>query len=84
MKKKSRFPLGWDEKRVRKVMDHYENQTDEEAVAEDEAALADCTLIAVPKNLVSEVCALLDREAKKGGKSGRATVAKSKRTPSRG
>ena len=32
------FPPGWDEKRVRKVLAHYEKQTEEEAVAEDEAA----------------------------------------------
>lgn len=33
---KNRFPPGWDEARVRLVLEHYENQTDEEAVAEDE------------------------------------------------
>ena len=32
------FPAGWDEERVRRVLAHYENQTEEEAVAEDEAA----------------------------------------------
>lgn len=32
----NRLPLGWDEERVRRVLEHYENQTDEEAVAEDE------------------------------------------------
>jgi hypothetical protein len=32
------FPPGWDEHRVRKVIEHYETQTEEEAVAEDEAA----------------------------------------------
>ena len=38
MSDKNRFPDGWDEARVRRVLDHYEGQTDEEAVAEDEAA----------------------------------------------
>jgi hypothetical protein len=33
-----RFPPGWDEERVRKVLAHYEEQTEEEATAEDEAA----------------------------------------------
>lgn len=33
---KNRFPEGWDEERVRRVLEHYESQTDEEAVAEDE------------------------------------------------
>jgi hypothetical protein len=32
------FPAGWDEERVRRVLEHYENQTDDEALAEDEAA----------------------------------------------
>ena len=45
---KNRFPPGWDERRVRDVLEHYENQTEEEAVAEDEAAFADSTMMAVP------------------------------------
>ena len=32
------FPSGWDEERVRRVLAHYETQTEEEAVAEDERA----------------------------------------------
>ncbi len=32
------FPPGWDEKRVQRVLRHYEKQTEEQAVAEDEAA----------------------------------------------
>ena len=35
---RQRFPPGWDEARVRKVLAHYENQTEDEAAAEDEAA----------------------------------------------
>ena len=34
---KKHFPSGWDEERVRRVLAHYETQT-EEAVAEDERA----------------------------------------------
>jgi hypothetical protein len=34
--KKNKFPKGWDEERVQKVISFYESQTDEEAVAEDE------------------------------------------------
>lgn len=36
--KTDKFPKGWDEKRVRGVLEHYEAQTEDEAVAEDEAA----------------------------------------------
>ena len=36
--KQSKYPAGWDKERVRRVLEHYEAQSDEEAVAEDEAA----------------------------------------------
>lgn len=35
----SEFPPGWDAARVERVLEHYENQSDEAAVAEDENAL---------------------------------------------
>jgi hypothetical protein len=34
----TQFPPGWDEERVSTVLKHYEEQTEDEAVAEDEAA----------------------------------------------
>lgn len=34
----ARYPQGWDEDRVLRILRHYEEQSDEEAVAEDEAA----------------------------------------------
>lgn len=39
---KNRFPPGWDEERVRLVIEHYESQSDEEAIAEDARAAAAC------------------------------------------
>ena len=36
--KQNKFPPGWDEERVQKVIDYHENQTEDEAVAEDETA----------------------------------------------
>jgi len=64
--KQTRFPPGWDEARVRKVLDHYEKQTEEEAVAEDEAARVDpgYTLMEIPNELVPTVRELL---ARRGG-----------------
>jgi hypothetical protein len=55
--KQSKFPPGWDEERVRKVISHYEDQTEEEAVAEDEAALEDknVAVMEVPQKLVPAV-----------------------------
>ena len=55
--KQSKFPAGWDEDRVRRVLAHYESQTDEEAVAEDEAAYEslDQAMVEVPRELVPAV-----------------------------
>jgi hypothetical protein len=33
------FPPGWDETRVRQVLAHYETQSEEDAIAEDERFL---------------------------------------------
>ncbi len=55
--RKTKFPPGWDEERVRKVLAHYEEQSEEETVAEDEAAFvgAKDTVMEVPKELVPTV-----------------------------
>lgn len=52
--KKNQFPKGWDEKRVRRVLAHYENQSEQAQVAEDENAFKEKerTLIEVPTELV--------------------------------
>lgn len=57
----NRFPPGWDEARVRRVIAHYEEQTEDEAVAEDEAAFEDKshTVMVIPNDLVPAVRALL-------------------------
>ena len=63
MKKRSRFPKGWDETRVRAVLEHYENQTEDEAVAEDEAAFRKRgqTVMVVPTPLVSAITRLITK-----------------------
>jgi hypothetical protein len=57
-------PAGWDEKRVRDVLAHYNSQSEDEEFAEIEAALEaeDTTLMAIPKDLVPEVQAILARK----------------------
>ena len=62
-KKKQKYPPGWDEERVRRLLERYENQTEEEAVAEDEAVFEDKTqsFVEVPKELVSQVRKLIAR-----------------------
>ena len=59
--KQNKFPVGWDEERVRRVLSHYEDQTKEEAVAEDEAAYddADQAMVEVPRDLVPAVRELI-------------------------
>jgi len=55
------YPAGWDEERVRHVLEHYEAQSDEEAVAEDEAAYEATThtVMDVPVELVPAVRELI-------------------------
>ena len=56
-----KFPTGWDEEKVRRVLAGYEEQTEEEAVAEDEAAFEDQTQTAmeIPNELVPIVRELI-------------------------
>jgi hypothetical protein len=64
MMKQNRFPKGWDEERVKCVLDHYESQTEDEAVAEDEAAWEDATqtFVEVPNELIPAVRELLAKK----------------------
>jgi hypothetical protein len=59
-----KYPPGWDESRVKRVLEHYETQTDEEAVAEDEAAWEDTshTKMDVPVELVPTVRELIAKK----------------------
>ena len=59
--KRAQFPEGWSEDRVRKLLDHYETQSDEESVAEDEAAFESTThtIMEVPVDLVPQVRELI-------------------------
>jgi hypothetical protein len=68
--KKSRFPSGWDEDRVKRVLSHYESQSEEEALAEDEAAWEDSsqTFIEVPNDLIPAVREMLAKRVRKSSK----------------
>ena len=57
----SKFPKGWDASRVRSVIEHYEHLTEEEAVAEDEAAYEapDQSFVEVPTVLLDQVRKLI-------------------------
>ena len=62
--KQSKFPPGWDEQRVQRVLEHYESQSDEEAVAEDEAGVSTSTVMNVPEELVPTVRELIAKHKK--------------------
>ena len=55
------LPKGWDEERVSELLDHYETQSDEEAVAEDKAISLDPeqTVMEIPSRLVPAVRELI-------------------------
>ena len=57
-----RFPPGWDEQRVQRLLAELDSRTEEEWVAADEAAAAeqdDQTVITVPVGLLPEIRRLL-------------------------
>ena len=56
-----KYPPGWDEGRVKRVLAHYESQGELEALAEDEAALEaeGQTVMQVPSDLVSRIRELI-------------------------
>ena len=62
------FPPGWDEERVQKVLTRYEAQSEDEALAEDEAAFEapSETVMAVPVDLVPAVRALIAKHNRRG------------------
>ncbi len=57
----NRFPPGWDKARVQRVLEQYEAQTPDEAVAEDEAAYESTTHTAmeVPVELLPQIRELI-------------------------
>ena len=64
--KQSRSPKGWDEKRVSELVAHYEAQTEDEIVAEDEAMPLDSeqAVMEAPSRLVPAVRELIAKHEK--------------------
>ncbi len=65
MTRQSQYPKGWDGARVKRVLDHYETQSEDEAIAEDEAAYEDeeQTFIEVPNDLIPVIRELLAKRS---------------------
>jgi len=63
---KQRLPAGWTEEQLWQLANHYDNQTEDEAVAEDEAAIQQPgqTLMLVPTKLVPAILKLIARHEK--------------------
>jgi hypothetical protein len=63
-KRKQVYPAGWDEKRIRKLAEHYDNQTEDEQVTEHEAAFKSegQTVMVVPTELVPEIVKLINKK----------------------
>ena len=56
----NKFPADWHEQKVRRVLAHYEEQTEEDALAEDEAGIQPSeTVMNIPHELVSTVRELI-------------------------
>lgn len=61
----NQYPPGLDRRKIRAIISHYENQTVDQAVTEDEAAYHDSavTMMGVPTELVPKVQALIARRS---------------------
>jgi hypothetical protein len=56
----NKFPNGWDEDKVQRVLAHYGEQTEDAALAEDEAGIESSeTVMNVPRDLVPKVRELI-------------------------
>jgi hypothetical protein len=52
----NKFPPNWDEQKVRRVLADYDGQTEEDALAEDEAGIKSSeTVMNIPHELVPKV-----------------------------
>ena len=62
MKKANDFPPGLDDERVQNVIRHYESQTEDEAIAERQAAFLqdDLSVMVIPTELLAAVWELLN------------------------
>ncbi len=65
--KLQKLPKGWDEKRISRVLEHYEHQNEDDAVAEDEASLQKNTqtVMEVPSELVPLIREIVAKHQKR-------------------
>ena len=72
--KQTKYPAGWNERKVRSLVRHYESQTEGEAIAEDEAAyeLKDQAVMVVPKKLVPQITRLIEKQRPRSRRASKA------------
>ena len=72
--KQTKYPAGWNERKVRRLVKHYESQTEDEAIVEDEAAfeLKDQTVMVVPKKLVPKITRLIEKQRPRSSRASKA------------
>lgn len=58
----NKFPAGWDDRRVKNLLGHYESQSEEDAIAEDTAAYESTThtMMSVPIAMAPQVRAMIE------------------------
>ncbi len=63
---KHKLPAGWDAEKVKALAEYYDNQSDDEAIAEAEAALEaeGQTLVMVPTELMPTISKLIAKHQK--------------------
>jgi hypothetical protein len=61
----NKYPRGWNRKKVQELTEYYENQTEDEAVAEMEAAFKEPeqAVVFVPRSLLPKIHKLLAAHA---------------------
>ncbi len=81
--KKQVFPPGWNEKKVQEVIAYYDSQTEDEELAEYEAAMkiGGRSVMFVPTELVPEIRRLIARRS--GAQDNRPQVSEANRNSSR-
>ena len=62
---KMNLPEGWSEEKVRRVLAYYEQQSEEDALVEDEAGVESSeTVMSVPRELVPKVRELIAKHSR--------------------
>ena len=63
--KETKLPEGWDERQVQRVAAHYDAQSEDEAILEDDAGVQSSdTVMNVPRELVAEVRELIAKRSR--------------------